>query len=169
MSETGDFWGFSLRVYGRPGVAEACLELQNRHGLDVNMVLFCCWAARFGSLDRSTLERARDASERWADAAVRPLRSVRTALESRPWPDLDRAEVAELRERVKKEELAAERLQQEMLERILGESPPFSSPSGLPAGRRHFGLYLTLVEAAPTPELDARLATVLEGCRDEWA
>ena len=28
-----DFWSFSLDFYGRPGVAETCLDLQDRHGL----------------------------------------------------------------------------------------------------------------------------------------
>ena len=37
------FWAFSLEFYARPGVAEACLALQDRHGLDVNILLLCCW------------------------------------------------------------------------------------------------------------------------------
>jgi uncharacterized protein (TIGR02444 family) len=37
------FWDFSVRTYGRPGVAEACLALQNRDGADVNMLMFAAW------------------------------------------------------------------------------------------------------------------------------
>jgi uncharacterized protein (TIGR02444 family) len=33
------FWDFSLQVHQCLGVPEACLELQTRHGLDVNMLL----------------------------------------------------------------------------------------------------------------------------------
>ena len=42
--EETPFWQFSGAVYAHPGVAEACLDLQDRHGLDVNLLLFCAWA-----------------------------------------------------------------------------------------------------------------------------
>ncbi len=32
------FWNFSLEVYGGEGVARACLELQDRRGVDVNLL-----------------------------------------------------------------------------------------------------------------------------------
>ena len=41
-------WDFSLALYARPGAAEACLALQERHGTDVNLLLFCCWAGSRG-------------------------------------------------------------------------------------------------------------------------
>src|SRR3954470_3940357 len=37
------FWNFSLELYAGEGVAEACLDLQERRGCDVNVLLFCCW------------------------------------------------------------------------------------------------------------------------------
>ena len=40
-----NLWEFSLSVYGKSGVPDACLTLQNSHGLDVNLVLFCLWLA----------------------------------------------------------------------------------------------------------------------------
>jgi len=41
-------WTFCVQHYGRPGVATACLRLQDEHGLDVNMVLACLWWERSG-------------------------------------------------------------------------------------------------------------------------
>ena len=38
-----EFWRFALGFYARPGVAPACLELQDRHGKDVLIALYCCW------------------------------------------------------------------------------------------------------------------------------
>ena len=62
QNDDGRFWAFSLEVYGRPGVAPACLALQDRHGLDVNLLLFCCWAASQGvTLDQRTLAAAEEA------------------------------------------------------------------------------------------------------------
>jgi uncharacterized protein (TIGR02444 family) len=41
MSPPDDpFWRFSLDLYGRPGVAPACLALQDEAGADVNLVLY---------------------------------------------------------------------------------------------------------------------------------
>ena len=42
------FWDFSLEVYAKEGVADACLRLQDDLGIDVNMLLFCCWAGHSG-------------------------------------------------------------------------------------------------------------------------
>ena len=39
------FWQFSLRFYRLPGVAEACIELQEQAGVDVNLLLFLLWQA----------------------------------------------------------------------------------------------------------------------------
>src|SRR5258708_13954699 len=39
------FWRFSLRFYRRPGVADACIALQDGCGVDVNILLFLLWLA----------------------------------------------------------------------------------------------------------------------------
>lgn len=36
---TEQFWQFSEQHYARPGVAQACLELQDKHGANVNLLL----------------------------------------------------------------------------------------------------------------------------------
>ena len=46
------FWNFSLEIYAAEGVSEACLDLQERRGCDVNILLFCCW---LGASGRPTL------------------------------------------------------------------------------------------------------------------
>src|SRR5258706_9315513 len=38
-------WRFSLRFYRRPGVADACIALQDGCGVDVNILLFFLWLA----------------------------------------------------------------------------------------------------------------------------
>jgi uncharacterized protein (TIGR02444 family) len=35
------FWDFSLKVYAAAGVADECILLQDRFGIDVNLLLFC--------------------------------------------------------------------------------------------------------------------------------
>ncbi len=42
------FWRFSLATYRKPGVATACLALQDECGVDVNLMLFLLWLAANG-------------------------------------------------------------------------------------------------------------------------
>ncbi|WP_375592856.1 TIGR02444 family protein [Algihabitans albus] len=116
MSETSPFWRFSLALYGRSEVQEACLTLQDMHGLDVNLLLFACFAgARGHALTRQELEILNAAVEAWHLEVVRPLRGARRWMKRQ---DLDAAGHG-LRERIKAAELEAERLEQEALWRAL--------------------------------------------------
>lgn len=112
------FWNFSLSFYGRQDVADACLELQDRHGLDVNLVLFCFWAATCGkALGEKEFAHLRQASRDWQAQVVQPLREVRRWMKR---PDLlDREDCVRLRESIKRQELEAERLQQTFLAEAL--------------------------------------------------
>lgn len=106
---TEDVWKFTVALYGRPRIAELCLELQDRCGLDVNMLLFMLWLGRKGYAPHSiaALEAAvRD----WRENVILPLRATRRHLRS--W---ERTEAQKLRESVKRDELAAERVEQQLL------------------------------------------------------
>ncbi len=121
------FWRFSLRIY--PSVAEACLELQDRFGVDVNVLLFLLWAAHNGrKADGSEARRVILVVEDWNKSVVVPLRSVRRFLRSPP-PLVEAEATESYRQHVKQVELEAERLQQEGLYRSvrleeLGEPEP---------------------------------------------
>ena len=116
------FWNFSVRTYRTPGVAEACLSLQNDNGADVNMVLYCCWiGAAIGAFDGELFDRASEYSAHWAGNVVIPLREARTWMKhtgcgTDPTPT---QECMQLREEVKSVEFAAEKMQQEALESMV--------------------------------------------------
>jgi len=77
------FWSFSLELYGRPGVAPACLALQDRFGCDVNLALFSLWAARCGkALGADEFERLDAAVKPWRTRIVEPIRSLRRSLKT---------------------------------------------------------------------------------------
>ena len=110
MSQSDNaFWRFSLAVYAADGVAGECLDLQARHGIDVNLLLFVVWlgASRRRTMNPSDVERASDRIRQWHDETVRPLRSVRVALKPLVEPG-----VREFRARVKALELEAEQIEQ---------------------------------------------------------
>lgn len=119
------FWDFSLATYARPGVAEACLALQDRLGLDVNLLLFCLWAGRCGRrLEAAELRRLRAAAQPWHEAVVLPLRGVRRRLKGSGEPAHEA-----LRQRVKRDELEAERLEQDLLQAALPLAPGAPDPA----------------------------------------
>jgi uncharacterized protein (TIGR02444 family) len=132
------FWDYSVELYRRPAVEAACLELQRRHGLDVNLVLLCCWQARLGGrLDRALLARAAEVVASWQAEVVRPLRALRRRLKARladpepdgvveHWPAI----ASEIREQALALEIAGEHLAQLGLSRALVGLAP-SAPPGV--------------------------------------
>lgn len=136
MSDAGSFWDWSVEIYARPGVAEACLALQDRRGVDVNLLLLGLWLATRGrTLPPDTAAALADQAATWQREVVRPLRDVRRGLKRR---EGDPA-VAALRREVAAVELAAERLQQTELERQVRDhtcaAPPTPATAALSWGR----------------------------------
>ncbi len=149
------FWDFSLRSYRQAGVAELCLALQDQHGLDVNLLLVCCWAGANGvRLSPDQVNDLVSAGEPWQRQVVIPLRAVRRALKRCP-----SASAIALRQAVKANELEAERLQQATMEACL------SLPKGAPdrqaalANLRH---YVEHHSSAPSELLIKRLMTLVD-------
>src|SRR4051794_29915036 len=109
------FWRFSLQFYRRPGVADACIALQEQSGVDVNLFMYLLWQAgqrrRFSPDEVAWLDSKIGP---WRESAVVRLRAVRRAL--REPPSLMPAATAEaFRTKVKALELEAERLQQQAM------------------------------------------------------
>ncbi len=142
-----DFWRFSLDLYAREGVPAACLRLQDRDGLDVNLVLFCLWCGATGRpLDVDTLRRAVATCRPWRETALLQLRMVRRALK-RGVADVPAERAEPVRERIKLLELEAEHVQQDML-RVL--APASTQPPSPALATRNFDNYLRAVARVPS-------------------
>jgi len=116
-----DFWNYSLALYSQPHVAAACLSLQRRRGVNVSVLLLCCWVASRGKiLDSTTLARATAAIAAWHAGVVVPLRTARERLKDELNPSGD-PQLAAFRETVKACELEAERHEQRRLLAVLGQ------------------------------------------------
>ena len=139
-----DFWSFSLDFYGRPGVAGACLELQDRHGLDVNLVLYCCW--RGDVLSEAQIQAAIGLTAPWRAAAVQPLRALRRRLKA-GFPPFPEAGVLALRKRIADAELEAERLQQLALDALARAEEQGTEGSAPPPSRQAAAANLMLLAA----------------------
>ncbi len=109
------FWRFSLKFYRQPGVAEACIALQDDCGVDVNLMLFVLWLAASGrQLSAEQIKQLDEAVRSWRELTIIPIREARRKLKGAPTlVEADKQEA--LRTKIKAIELEAERLQQEAL------------------------------------------------------
>lgn len=114
-AETNHFWQFSLDFYQRDGVAEACLTLQDRLGLDVNILLYAAWLASQGrTASAADFEQVDLLVAPWREEVIRPLRRIRRWLKE-PGPDAPAGGVREYRDGIKSAELDAEKIVQDMI------------------------------------------------------
>ncbi|MHB2263777.1 TIGR02444 family protein [Aliihoeflea sp. PC F10.4] len=110
-------WDFALEFYARDGVAPLCLELQDRAGVDVNVLIYMVWLASHneGKFSDADIERADKYTQEWRDNVVRPLRAVRRYLKlTSAFASRERTET--LRDNVKAIELDCERIEIDALE-----------------------------------------------------
>jgi uncharacterized protein (TIGR02444 family) len=123
-------WDFSLRFYAMPGVPQACLALQDRHGTDVNLLMFAAWTGcGCGiALSRTDLADIDARVHAWRTEVVQPLRAVRRNLKSTAHQQFHE-DASALRQRTKDLELEAERLLQEHLQQLLLSRKPVAQPS----------------------------------------
>ena len=101
-----EFWDWAAAAYARPGVAAACLDLQDAYGQNVPLLLWALW--RGGDVASAVV-----VARSWEEEVVAPLRGVRRRLKGRSGAEA-------LRENVKAVELEAERTLMAELERLAG-------------------------------------------------
>ena len=120
-----DGWAFALRLYAQPGVAEACLRLQDEAGVDVMMSLMIVFAAvrHRVLLTPAEIRELDEACRPWREQIVHPLRAIRIRLKTGPSP-APGSTTEPFRSTIKAAELAAERLQNQ----LLAERLPLRAP-----------------------------------------
>jgi uncharacterized protein (TIGR02444 family) len=119
---TENFTRFALDLYARDGVPPACLDLQDRFHLDVNLVLFAAYvgAVRRQSITPAELEVVKRGVEDWHREVVRALRAVRRRLKTGPAP-APNEETTRLRRKVQQAEIDAELIELAHLGAVLPE------------------------------------------------
>ena len=155
------FWQFSLALYARPRVADACLELQDSAGVDVNVMFYLLFLAiRERQVGRDDVARIDALVAAWRERAVLPLRTLRRRLKTgiAPFPVKD---TEPLRSAIKRIELDAEHIEQDMLERLAPASDtgtPAASPAA--AARANLAAYEMFLGSLPA----AAVAILLDAC-----
>lgn len=158
-----NFWHFSLDLYDREGVANACLALQDDYQLDVNLILFCFWyGTTHGVVTEKLLGEVIDFSAEWRQQVVQPLRDTRRwmKLHSRQ-PAPITARFGTLRQQIKASELAAEKIQQERIALLSADSEPLDQRyRGKAASEQNLDRLMQALRLARDEKLSAAFAIV---------
>ena len=162
---------FALAVHDVEGVPAACVLLQDRFDLDVNVLLLGAFVGVRGKiLAAEDVAAARAVVDAWHNEVVRPLRAVRRRLKSGPAPAPD-ARTASLRRHVAGSELDAELVELDELGRWADD---LEAPNGAGSAVEHATTAMELVvqsydggtvdgEVAGALEVIATAAARLEG------
>lgn len=106
------FWRFSLQVYQDEQVKEACLTFQQQEGLNVNLLLLCCWlACAVEEISQSELLQACHCITDWHEKVTQTLRFARQQLKKLSTGDWGN----HFYQQVLSDELASEAYQQHRL------------------------------------------------------
>ena len=159
-------WGFVCRLYGLPGVERACLGLQDRHHIDITLLLFCIWRVwEFGELvSENDLEAAELAIGPWRREVIEPLRRARRAMKViDPIGDASRVDV--VRCEAMRLELELERIELNALEQLCSFEP---EPRGQAGATRVRETGRRFVEAAGgrMDELDKAAVEIIADALD---
>jgi uncharacterized protein (TIGR02444 family) len=156
-SPESPFWRFSLRFYGRPGVADACLSLQDRAGADVNLLLFLLFLAeRRRQLSADEIARLDAAVSQWRESVVKPLRALRRGL--KPGIEFIPGTVIEtFRAQIKRLELESEQIEQHRLEEIAGNDAGSPADSRMDAAQSNVAAYCARLANVPQEAVAAVL------------
>ena len=113
----GKLWQFSLQLYSKSNVKDACLTLQDKHDADVNLVLFLLYQ---GSLQRQlsteSIKHIDDNTRSFRERVIQPIRALRKSLKGKAFSV--EADQDSLYQNMLGLELSAEKLAQTQLETI---------------------------------------------------
>lgn len=150
-------WDWASGAWARPGVEQACLDLQDRAGQSIVLLLWGVWRATSGRPMESALADRAAALVRPIETDVlRPLRDVRRSL-ARKRPGLDDQDQSDAYAQILAVELNLERATLETLEIQASEQA-----SGAEADATQSVLMLMEIwSGGPLSEVDRALAAVL--------
>jgi uncharacterized protein (TIGR02444 family) len=151
---------FALAVHDTEGVPAACVLLQDRFELDVNVLLLGAYIGVQGkTMAAEDVAAARAVVDAWHNEVVRPLRAVRRRLKSGPAPAPD-ARTTSLRRQVAGSELDAELVELDELGRWADE---LDAPKGAGSAVEHATTAMELVVQSYDGSLvDGEVAAALE-------
>lgn len=112
-----EVWQMTLRCYEADGVKQACLDLQDRHGVGVSALfgLLSLTVLGYRLPEAAALNRVLARAERWQADVIEPLRLARRNTIVDEGVAEEKKAIADWRQRLLRQEIEAEALQQRLL------------------------------------------------------
>ena len=143
------FWLYSLNLY--PAVKDLCLHWQDNFGVNINLLLFLLYLDKQQqSLTEAQLQQLEDLLQHFSTEVTQSIRALRRTLPS-PW--LESLMQQPLRQQLLSTELAAEKLEQQLLVQQFNQ---LSQHDDLLPHSQLLDHYLVLINA-PVEQLDAEI------------
>lgn len=161
-------WEFSSTIYRKPGIEKALLSLQQRFGIDVNLLLMCCWAARYHHqrVTPAGMAELVEQARTWQSDVVRPLRLLRNRLKAGS-TGISRVDARALRSKVLALEIEAEHAEQDYLASELPRrSTALDSSQLLQGALANITAYMRFLDIELDEESMEHLATIVSEAFD---
>lgn len=143
------FWQFSLNLY--PAIKESCLQWQDNFGVNINLLLFLLYLDKQQqSISEAQLLQLEELLQHFSTEVTQSIRSLRRTLPS-PWLESDMQQP--LRQQLLSTELAAEKLEQQLLVQQFNQ---LSLSADILPHSQLLDHYLVLIKA-PVEQLDAEI------------
>lgn len=143
------FWHYSLSLY--PVIKDLCLQWQDNYGVNINLLLFLLYLDKQQqSVSEAQLLKLEDLLQHFSTEVTQSIRTLRRTLPS-PWLESDMQQP--LRQQLLSTELAAEKLEQQLLVQQFNQ---LSLNDDLLPYSQLLDHYLVLIQA-PVEQLDAEI------------
>jgi uncharacterized protein (TIGR02444 family) len=71
-------WSFSVKLYAKPKIEEACVCLHEKYQINLNLLFFCCWLAdeQYSPLNEKHIKKIIKKILPWHTRIIKPLRKL---------------------------------------------------------------------------------------------
>jgi len=158
MKLENELWDYALALYGRDGVENACLALQDA-GLSINRVLCCLWLGQQAGRQLRLSDLA--AADSWQQAVTQPLRAVRYRVRGYK---LESDDYQPCYSALRKAELACEQVELALMSEMAHALP--SAGAGVKLALENLACYLNACTLKDDQTVRTALTTVVAACFD---
>jgi len=148
-----EFWNYSTQVWTLPGIEPTCLELQNEHLANVNLLLYCCWVGdKSLCINDDDLQVLLDTTQPW-QTIIKPLRNSRKMMQQNLIA-MPASMIKQTISNISEMELNAEHMEQMALEKALNleQIAPCTEPSNIECSLLNLSTYLQSLESISSTE-----------------
>ena len=168
LSDSADIlWRMSLHVFNDGEIADACLGSQRETGLDISLLFWLCWTGMelWHEVSIRDLRQILQSIYAWRKDVVEVLRGLRIRMRT-PINPVHVHRQEHLRAKLRKLEICAERIEQEMLMRF---SSDFTRNSGKSCAYINMRRYINVLQCRPGEEDMEQVLKLIVVRAEDWS